>query len=268
MVLVAAEQTPVGAAVAGEVMNSWPAQARRIETEDPAATRARRRRAGVHALLRSCRRSVGEAIRRPVRCHVARATGRQSASATIVSRSRWKRSESPAWACTPPSNDPRGTVAPRTRAAPSAARAGPKDADDGSCPVFSEDREAARSHSAVAATTIPITAGHSSEPRCRTSCTDGRDECACSPVRWWKSPSHHVPAYASTVAVRSRRPRAPRRRESAAAVPWYLMCPHPHVQGHPGTANPHRRHPLAPQGSRTDLGQNWGPARPTHGALT
>src|SRR3954465_1202918 len=135
MVLVAAEQTPVGAAVAGEEMNSWPAQARRIEREDPAATMALRRRAGVQALPRSCCRSVDEAIRRPARCHVPRATGRQRARATIVSRSRWKRSESPACAGTPPSNEPSGTVAPRTKAAPRAARAGPKDADDDACPV-------------------------------------------------------------------------------------------------------------------------------------
>src|SRR3954453_16860592 len=103
MVRVAVAHTPpLGAAVAGEAMKSWPAPARRIETEDAAATRTRRRRAGVQATVRPAGRYVERRSRTPVRCHVARAAGRQSARATTVSRRRWNcRAPAwvPAWAC-------------------------------------------------------------------------------------------------------------------------------------------------------------------------
>src|SRR4051812_5793810 len=225
MVLVAVAQTPPeGAAVAGEEMNSWPANARRTETDEPAATRTRRRRAGVQATLRKAGRCVDDRSRTPVRCQVTRATGRRTASDTIVSRSTWNCSVAPPWTCPPPSSAPKGSTAARTSAAPTAATAGPRDGAAESWPDSPAGDESALSHSVIAPATAARTAGHSRDPRCSTSSSVGSEACLCSPVRWWKTPSHHVPTYASTVAVRARRPRTPSRRPSGSLFSNALMC--------------------------------------------
>ena len=212
---VAVAQTPVPAALAGIVATNGNAPAKVIETTAPPTTSARRQRAGDPGPRAGdpgpwttptlCRTRKPDRRLTPDTAHVATATGRQTARASMASRANESGNGMPEGAWAPYSSVSSGAAMPRTTAAPMADAARETPA---CCRSLRSETPRPKPH--IEATTTARTIGSTKDPLRNASSIEGISGSRCSASRRWMMPSQRAPAYVNATAVMTCLARAPR----------------------------------------------------------